>query len=153
MKCLFCDNDELILLAIEQIVELKILNSKFSRTNIEPFLEKRLKENFGVTHNIDDELYDIVIEFAKETGDFVSRHTWHPTQNFKVLKSGNYLMTMHCGINRELIGWIMMWMSNARVKGPKTLQNMVADKMRHALSYYEEDKPLIFNNTFRKSSN
>ncbi|MBC8464628.1 MAG: WYL domain-containing protein [Bacteroidetes bacterium] len=142
---------DLIILAIEQLVNVTVLDSTFNKRNIEEKLQNILNKRFGVTHNIDAKTYDIEIEFSEQLGDFVSRHYWHPTQEFTQLPTGNYMMKMHCGLNRELVGWIMMWMSNARVIKPKKLKKLVAEKLQHSLSYYQEDKHLSYNNTFRNT--
>lgn len=58
-------------------------------------------------------------------------------------------MTMHCGINRELVGWIFMWMTNVRVLNPPVLRQILLDKYREVLDDYATEKPLVSNNSFR----
>jgi predicted DNA-binding transcriptional regulator YafY len=143
--------EELIILALEQLQDFEVLDSNFVKRNIENHLQHLLNNRFGVTHNIDAKIYTIEIEFTEETGNFVNKHHWHPTQQFTQLETGNWLMEMKCGINRELVGWLMMWMSNARVIKPNKLKELVADKLENMLSYYKENKALSFNNTFRNT--
>jgi predicted DNA-binding transcriptional regulator YafY len=142
---------ELIILALEQLQDFEVLDSSFTNSNIEKPLEDLLNNRFGVTHNIDAEVYVIEIEFSEETGNFVSKHHWHNSQEFTQLKTGNWLMKMQCGINRELVGWLMMWMSNARVIKPNKLKELLTEKLENTLSYYKKDKPLTFNNTLRNT--
>lgn len=143
--------DDIIILALEQLQGFEVLDSSFTKRNIEKPLAHLLNNRFGVTYNIDAEVYAIEIEFSEETGNFVSKHTWHNTQKFIQLETGNWLMKIQCGINRELVGWLMMWMSNARVIKPNKLKELLTEKLENTLSYYKENKPLTFNNTFRNT--
>ena len=107
-----------------------------------------MDNRFGITDNMNNEIYDIEIEFSELTGEFVKHHFWHHSQNFSKLSTGNYVMTLRCGINRELVGWIFQWMSNARVIKPESLQELVKEKHREILDNYESDMPLSSNNSF-----
>ena len=74
---------------------------------------------------------------------------WHESQQFEKLDDGNFLMTMNCGINLELIGWIFQWMSNAKVIKPDLLKELVAEKFREMVQIYDEDIELVSNNSYR----
>ena len=113
-------------------------------------MDKELMKRFGITENINNEIYNIEIEFTELTGTFVKNQFWHPTQKFTVLENGNYLMKLHCGINRELVGWIFQWMSNVRVLKPEILKDAVLSKYRDVLDSYSDDAPLVSNNSFRQ---
>lgn len=96
----------LIVLALEQIVDYELTNEMFDSAPVLKKLEQQVLERFGVTENMDDEVYDIELEFSALTGVFVKNQFWHRSQKFETLESGNYLMKLKCGINRELVGWI-----------------------------------------------
>lgn len=140
---------ELVILALEQFKEYKITNDMFDAKKYEKALKKEMLRRFGITKNISDEVYDIVLEFSFKTGTFVRNQFWHPTQKFKLLKNGNIQLKMRCGLNRELTGWIFQWMSNVKVISPPELQTLVVEKHEEIIESYRKDLPLISNNTFR----
>ncbi len=140
---------KLIILALEQMKKYEITNEMFNSKGLLNLLEKETQKRFGITENMNDAIYDIEIEFSALTGTFVQNQFWHRTQIFKKLESGNILMKITCGINRELVGWIFQWMSNAKVLKPKILADMVADKLIETTKLYKEKAALISNNSFR----
>ncbi len=143
------DSSQLFILGLEQIDQYKLTNEPFENTAYLKNLELALSKRFGITQNINSEVYDIEIEFSKRTGTFVHKQFWHDSQEFKKLENGNFLLTLNCGINRELVGWIFQWMSNAKVLKPAILKNMVADKFKEMVASYEEDNILFSNNSYR----
>ncbi len=139
----------LLILAIEQIAGFETTDVKFTHSTVRPAFEQQMQKRFGVTENIDDEVYDIRLEFSAMTGSFVEKHQWHPTQKFTQQHNGNWLMNLTCGINRELVGWIFQWMSNVKVLEPPVLQQLVQDRLQAMSSLYQTDAPLQSNNVFR----
>lgn len=111
-----------------------------------------LQKRFGVTQNIDEKIYRIELEFTSQTGIFVSHYFWHSSQQFRVLDNGNWLMTMECGINRELLGWIFQWMSNVRIRKPKVLANMYMEQLAKITAGYDEGNVFSYHNSFTELS-
>lgn len=144
------DSGRLIILALEQIKKYRLTNEMFDQQALLLRLEEQMLRRFGITENIDDEVYDIEIEFSTLTGNFVKNQHWHPTQKFEMLSDENLLMKMRCGINRELVGFIFQWMSNAKVINPPGLVKMVADKYQEIFNMYENEEELFSNNSFRR---
>lgn len=145
------ENNQLLILGLEQIEKYKLTNDPFDNINFVQNLEIELSKRFGITQNIDDEVYDIELEFTERTGTFVSKQFWNESQEFGQLENRNILMRMRCGINRELIGWIFQWMSNVKVLKPDVLRNIVIAKYKEISTSYEIDNPLVSNNSFRPS--
>lgn len=143
------ESGRLILLALSQITEYKLTNLSFKNTELLKKFDDEMLKRFGITENRDDEVYDIELEFSEMLGCFVKNDYWHPTQKFSQKENGNFIMTMRCGISRELVGWIFMWMTNVRVISPPELKECVMAKYREVLSDYATDKPLVSNNSFR----
>lgn len=144
------DNFKLIILGLDQIKKYKLTNKMFQNQKLLDLLKDKLVKRFGITENMDDQIYDIEIEFSKLTGEFVKHQFWHSNQSFSEMKNGNIIMKINCGINRELVGWIFQWMSNAKVIKPKILKDLVCKKYREVTDLYEKDLQLTSNNTFRK---
>lgn len=149
--CGFIKNEkEMVILALEQFESYKFTNEMFDNKHLMKEMDRMLIKRFGITENINNEVYDIELEFTELTGTFVKKQFWHPTQEFVTLENGNYLMKMNCGINRELVGWIFQWMSNVRVLKPEILKDAVLSKYRDVLDSYSDDAPLVSNNSFRQ---
>lgn len=109
---------------IGQMTGIKILEKKFNRAEQLKNVNKELETRFGITKNINKEIYEIKLQFSNATGKFVKEFRWHSTQKFETLEKSttkDILMTLRCGINRELVGWIFQWMSNVKVINPPEL--------------------------------
>lgn len=140
---------KLILLALSQITKYKLTNVPFKCLPLLKKFDEEMLNRFGITENMNNDIYDIELEFSEMLGCFVKNDYWHPTQKFVQKENGNFIMSMHCGINRELVGWIFMWMTNVRVLNPTILKEIVLDKYREVITDYETEKPLVSNNSFR----
>jgi predicted DNA-binding transcriptional regulator YafY len=106
-----------------------------------------LEKRFGVTKNINEEVYSIVIEFTEITGNYIKQHFWHKTQKFK--KKGNIIqMELQCGINRELIGWLLYWMYNCRVVKPQILKDYYDSAVNEIVKTSNPNNPLVYKNLF-----
>jgi predicted DNA-binding transcriptional regulator YafY len=102
---------------------------------------------FGVTKNIDANVYDIKIEIANVLISFIKNNHWHPSQ--KITKEKNhYYLHFTCGINRELIGWLCLWMYNIKIIQPPILQDYYKKTLRKMQSNTENQSPLVYRNIF-----
>jgi hypothetical protein len=109
------------LIAIEQLEEFELTNKTFPSKETAAHYQRIMNNRFGITENINEEVYDIRLEFPLPTGNFVAEHSWHHSQQFEKLENGNILMKLRCGINRELVGWLYQWMGNVIIHGPEIL--------------------------------
>ena len=140
---------------IIQIFELEQIKnyepSGFEEHNImlPKLLAAELKKRFGVSKNTDDSTYDICLEFSAITGQFIMRHFWHSSQRFKE-QNGKIIMYLHCGINRELIGWLFMWMYNVRVVEPPILKDYYTKALKKITQVNNEVQPLVYQNVFNR---
>ena len=140
----------------QQVLTFQIDHLTFSKTTdtfdrtalIEP-VEDNLRNRFGVTQNIDNEVYDIELRFSSVTGRFVSEQFWHHSQQATPV-GDDWLITFQCGINRELVGWLFQWMSNVRVIGPPELKKLYDEQLARMLSITSQapDEPLAYINAF-----
>ena len=142
---------DLLTLSLSQIQSLKILeNKKASAANLNTDLVE-LSSRFGVTKNYDDKIYNIKLRFSDNTGVYVRKFLWHETQKFK--KVGiNYEMTMTCGINRELVGWIFQWMSNVIIVEPVELKQKYNEVLKK-IDKIKDNKVVINDNLFLEKKN
>ncbi|MCP2037369.1 MULTISPECIES: YafY family protein [Chryseobacterium group] len=140
--------NKIIAIALNQLKKYSLTNNMFDNRDLLATLSREMENRFGITNNMDDEIYDIEIEFSELTAEFVKHHFWHHSQNFSKIDNGNYVMTLRCGINRELVGWIFQWMSNARVIKPTVLKQLVKEKHQEILDHYQSETPLTSSNSF-----
>lgn len=141
------ENKKEVVYEIGQFENITLLSSGFNREQSETQIKEELDKRFGITKNINDEIYDIKLEFTSVTGTLVSKYHWHHSERF-VKKDGNWIMTMRCGINRELVGWLFQWMDNVRIIEPVLLQehyNQILEKMKGKV---KSEKVLRYNNHF-----
>lgn len=122
-------------------------NYGFNLTSIEKEFDFEIEKRFGITKNIDNNIYNITIEFTPITGNFIKQHFWHKTQKFK--KKGNIIeMEITCGINRELIGWLFYWMYNCRVLQPQILKEYYDATVKEMVKLSNQNNPLVYKNLF-----
>lgn len=111
------------------------------------FFDQELQKRFGVTKNINNEVYVIKIEMSPVLAGFIKNHSWHPSQKFSK-KNNNYSMHIKCGINRELMGWLFQWMYNIKIIQPPILidyyQKTLEEMQKNSLS----KKRLMYRNIF-----
>ena len=138
-----------ITIDLSKIVAYNITNQTFAYKESLPLAKAELQKRFGLTANIDNEIYAIELEFASITGEFISHYNWHITQTFTTLKNGNYRMKMHCGINRELFGWIFRWMGNVKIVGPKKLKDLYLQQLEIINKNYSSEQRLNYSNIFK----
>ncbi len=146
-------NNLFITIDLSKIVAYNITNQTFAHKKLIPLAKAELQKRFGLTANIDNEVYDIELEFSSITGEFISHYNWHTTQSFTPLKNGNYRMKMHCGINRELFGWIFRWMGNVKIIGPKKLKDLYLQQLDIINKNYSSGASLNYSNIFKPSEN
>ena len=112
-----------------QISVYKLSNDKFPVKSNLAIVESHLKKRFGISHNVDEKTYLINLEFTSMTGKYIKTFFWHHTQKFEELPSGNWRLTLNCGINRELLGWIYQWMGDVKIIGPSILKNYYLEQL------------------------
>ena len=77
------------------------------------------------------------------TGNYVKKHNWHNSQKFST-KNGCVIMQINCGINRELLGWILSWMYNVRIIEPPILIDLLKKTVKEIDKTYENNSLLVY---------
>ncbi|MBG6234428.1 hypothetical protein IWX76_000983 [Pedobacter sp. CAN_A7] len=113
-----------------QIEQYKLTNNLFPVKSALKVVENNLKNRFGVTQNIDEQVYQVILEVASTTAKFLRNVFWHHSQQFVELPHGNWQLTLTCGINRELIGWIFQWMGNVKIIQPEILRTFFSAQLQ-----------------------
>jgi predicted DNA-binding transcriptional regulator YafY len=139
--------NSIVFYSIRQLEKLKTLTEKCTPNLYQEVLEQELHSRFGITKNINSEIYTIKIEIANVLSDFLQNHFWHPTQHFSK-KRGKTILTLQCGINRELIGWLFQWMYNIKIIEPLLLRDYYAKALFEITAVNQARKPLVYRNIF-----
>jgi hypothetical protein len=138
---------EVLIYEIGQLHKFEIIDKKYNYNEIDKNVKLELDKRFGITKNINDETYNIVLEFASATGALVSKYFWHHSQVFEK-SNGNVIMKMKCGINRELLGWLFQWMYNVRIVEPPLLIEIYKKSLIEIINNQRMKKPLVYRNIF-----
>jgi predicted DNA-binding transcriptional regulator YafY len=144
--CVFIEElQKISVLPLSDILKMSVVNETFNPAPYQLLLTRYLDSTFGVLPNLDDKVYDIEIEFAGDTGKYIRLMNWHKSQKFSTAgDSNNIIMHLHCGINRELVGFIIFFLNNARIIRPARLKQIVVDKLKKTLGNYENEQALVY---------
>lgn len=132
---------------IRQLVKIQLGKPFKNHEKFSHFVEIELQKRFGISKNINDSVYDIEVEFTSATGRFIKDRHWHPSQKV-TKKNGNYTLTMRCGINRELMGWLFQWMYNVKVIEPPILKNFYERTLKECKDIHKRETPFVYRNIF-----
>lgn len=139
----------LLIYDIDQLVNIVVRKEEFEFELLSRRVDIELEKRFGVTKNINQEIYDIQLEFTNALGVFIKKFHWHPSQKFHQ-KSNNetLVMNLRCGINRELLGWICQWMYNVKIVSPTLLQDYYQKTLSQMQSTISQKQPFVYKNIF-----
>ncbi|UAY54022.1 helix-turn-helix transcriptional regulator [Arachidicoccus terrestris] len=127
---------ELVVYDLSRFKQFDILENIFSTQKFMDHFYAEASKRFGVEPNLDDEVYDIRLEFSPSAGAFISNRFWHCTQRFGQKSSGRWEMRMNTGINTELVDWIFGWGNQVKVLGPELLQEKLKEKLVTMMDIY-----------------
>ena len=140
---------ELVIYEVAQLVHIVTRKKEFNFKLLSKRADLELDKRFGVTKNINHQVYDIQLEFTNVTGAFIKRFHWHATQKFhKKPENDNLIMSMRCGINRELLGWLCQWMYNAKIVSPPILQEYYDKTVKKMKTTQLKNQPFLYRNIF-----
>ena len=139
--------NEIAIFEISQLKKVEIQDENFINDNFTEKLDNELSNRFGITKNIDNKVYDIKLEFTNITGSLVQKYSWHHSQKFNLI-GGNHTMTLYCGINRELMGWIFQWMYNVRIVEPQILIDKFDETLKLIQKRQKKNERFTYFNIF-----
>ena len=148
LGCYIKKTKEFGIFEINQLVEYRTLrrSKQYDYDKLLVGFDTYAKTLFGVTKNIDDNIYKIKLEFSSVTGSYIETYVWHHSQKLK-RKDNSIIMTLKCGINRELVAWIFMWLYNVRVIGPPELIDYYSKTIKE-IDKINTDKLKFYKNIF-----
>jgi len=85
-----------------------------------------------------------VLHFTSERARWVADEHWHPKQEGRVLEDGGYELRIPYSDPRELVMDILKYGPDVEVVGPKSLREMVAERLKAAATrYYGPETKLL----------
>jgi len=143
--CVYIEEiDKISILPIIDIIGISVTAFTFAPAQFYCRLKQYLDTTFGIIANYDDTVYNIEIEFTGTTGHYIEVMNWHSSQSFEHTTNGNIILRLRCGINRELIGFVLYFLNNARVLKPAKLKGMVLEKLKQTLDNYASENELVY---------
>ena len=139
--------NRVVFYGVRQMEGITILPETCKTDDYSNLVSKELASRFGVTKNINSNIYTIQIEISNVLSEFIQNHTWHHSQEFEK-KKGKMLLTLTCGINRELLGWLLQWMYNIKIIEPKILRTYYERTIKEVLAVHDAKKSLVYKNIF-----
>ena len=139
--------NQVVIYGIRQMEGVSILPKTCNPKDYYYLVSKELDSRFGITKNINSNIYTIQIEISSVLSEFIQNHTWHHSQQFEK-KKGKTLLILTCGINRELIGWLFQWMYNIKILEPLILKDYYEKALHEILAVHQAKKPLVYRNIF-----
>lgn len=94
--------------------------------------EQYRSRRFGV---YDGEAVDIRLHIDASAAAFFMSRRWHPSQEFRVLRSGALEMRLSAPISPELVSWIVGWADVLAVRSPKALKDACKAKVLRVQSW------------------
>lgn len=132
---------------VNQLEKVTLISKKFNFSKVASHFEQEFQKRFGVTKNINEEVYSIKVEMSLVLAGFIKSHHWHPSQKF-TKKNNNVILHLTCGINRELIGWLFQWMYNIRIIEPELLKSYYERTIEEIRINCSSNKALMYRNIF-----
>jgi predicted DNA-binding transcriptional regulator YafY len=137
---------------INQIEKVALSNQCEMFDERSKMFDDELNKRFGVSKNINEHTYKIVLEVSSVLAGFIKNNHWHTTQKFSK-KNGNTIMHLECGINRELLGWLFQWMYNIRVVEPEILKLYYQKTINEIQNNNKSKATLVYRNLFNENEN
>jgi predicted DNA-binding transcriptional regulator YafY len=138
---------QVMVFEIGQLRKVQVLEQAFNAKKCDELVQADLKNRFGITQNIDSKSYSITLEFTPLLGDFIKNQYWHHSQSFKETKNA-LQMSLTCGINRELVGWLFQWMSNVRIVEPPELIHLYNTQLEMMNANTKFKRRFVYSNIF-----
>lgn len=130
---------QFLLFGIDKTLRIALTNQSFNRKQLLAAYHQKFDRIFGISDPPNNKTYHIKIEFTKGYGETWMNYFWHHSQEWKPLKNGNYLLHLHCGIGRELVGFLADGLNKIKVHQPKILKDLLIKKLKETVAVYEQD--------------
>lgn len=124
------------IIALESLPVLVFEGRPFDPATARNRLRSYFENHFGLSENVDENIYQIELLVAEPlVSNLTSRH-WHINQSFERVQNGRVKMHLACGINNELVSWILSHGSQMQVLAPEVLKLEILRQLKQSLATY-----------------
>ncbi len=102
-----------------------LTNQSFNRKNYHQQLGQYFLNHFGLMENIDEHIYNIELVLDNKVATLINDFFWHSTQKIEPLENGKWRLTFQCGINHELVKFVLSYGNQVTVSAPVQLLKIV----------------------------
>ena len=133
------EKQKLLNFAIDKNLKFTLTNEQFNRKKYAATYKKDFENLYGLTNPINNKVYNIKLEFTHSYGSSMKSFYWHHSEKWTLLKNGNYMLHLQCGIGRELVGFIAIGLDKIKVHQPKILKDLMIKKFTQSAEVNEKN--------------
>lgn len=89
------------------------------------------RTGFGITQA--EQPWHVRLRFTREVATYIKERTWHPSQQLHERRDGSVELRLETSGRKELTRWVLSWMPDVKVLGPRKLRERVAARLRAGL--------------------
>ncbi len=141
LMCLTENDNKLKAIDLMHIQQFEILNTPFDIKKYQQQYNLEISKRFGIEDNLNEQEYEIILHFSSELGKSVCNRFWHSSQKTNLLPDGKWEMQLQCGINNELIDWVIKWNKIVEVLKPEILLHKTAERISSGLIKQNRQNP------------
>ena len=132
-------DEKLLHFSIDKDFVFTLTNDAFNRKKFIKTYTQNLKGFFGISDPLNKKIYNIKLEFTDSYGGSMKSFYWHHTEKWTLLKNGNYMLHLQCGIGRELVGFIANGLDKIKIHQPKILKDIMIKKFTQSALINEKN--------------
>lgn len=129
------DRDALRTFSVDRMANIQALDSDARAREVgEVELDAALTAGYGLFSG--PARHEAHLRFTAERARWIADETWHPDQTGRLLADGRYELTVPYADERELVGEILRHGPDVEVLGPRSLVDVVRERLERAAGRY-----------------
>ena len=128
------DKDRVATFALSRFRRIEPTGARFTLP-VDFDLQTYAKNAFGITGG--EKPIKVRLLFEPKLAVYITERQWHPSQVFQRRRDGRVLMRFETTGRKQVIRWVLSWMPDVKVLGPKILRDRVSEKLQDGLRLQE----------------
>jgi len=129
-------NNDIRTFLIDRVEEAKVLKETY-RYPKDYNPETLTDGSFGVYDSRGKTPFTVKVAFKAYLWDYITTRKWHPTQRFKPVDNGWFIMEVDISHTTEFIPWILAFGKEAKIIEPEHLRNDIIKELKQAFENYQ----------------
>jgi len=129
-------NKDIRTFLIDRVEEAKVLKETY-RYPKDYNPETLTEGSFGVFDSRGKTPFTVKVAFKAYLWDYITTRKWHPTQRFKPVDNGWFIMEVDISHTTEFIPWILAFGKEAKIIEPEHLRNDIIKELKQAFENYQ----------------